>query len=128
MKKEMELNETGSDHGADAIKKRSDEIRIATEEQKIAFTEITKSVSNINIMTQSNASSSEEWRGAPRKYQAWRRRCEGKWIFSRPDGLFLLPAPAFRVHLLEGKPLGRVRGDPWQGSITITTGTSSTSI
>jgi methyl-accepting chemotaxis protein len=45
------------------LKNISDEIRIATAEQKIAFVEIIKSISLINELSQSNAASSEELAG-----------------------------------------------------------------
>lgn len=45
------------------MRNRSDEMKGATEEQKTAVTEIVKSVSNINELTQANASGAEEIAG-----------------------------------------------------------------
>ncbi len=45
---------------ADVVRDRSDEIKNATEEQKVAIDEIAKSITNINELTQSNASGAEE--------------------------------------------------------------------
>ena len=48
---------------AGKVIKRSEEIKIATQEQEIATDEIVKSVSNINLATQNNASGAEEIAG-----------------------------------------------------------------
>jgi methyl-accepting chemotaxis protein len=45
---------------ADMVKRRSEEIRIATEEQKSAVGEVVKSVGSMNDLTQSNAAGSEQ--------------------------------------------------------------------
>ncbi len=45
---------------ADVVKDRSNDIKFATDEQKTAVDEIVKSISNINDLTQSNASGAEE--------------------------------------------------------------------
>ncbi len=45
---------------ADVVKNRSDDIRNASEEQKLAVDEIVKSISDINDLTQSNAQGAEE--------------------------------------------------------------------
>ncbi len=48
---------------AEKVIKRSEEIKIATQEQELATDEIVKSVSNINLVTQSNVSGAEEIAG-----------------------------------------------------------------
>nr|HPO44578.1 hypothetical protein [Spirochaetota bacterium] len=48
---------------ADTVRGRSEEITNATGEQKIAITEIVKSISSINELTQAIASGSEEMSG-----------------------------------------------------------------
>ncbi len=48
---------------AEVVKGRSDEIANATGEQKIAITEIVRSISSINELTQAIASGSEEMSG-----------------------------------------------------------------
>ncbi|PKL36028.1 MAG: hypothetical protein CVV44_17555 [Spirochaetae bacterium HGW-Spirochaetae-1] len=48
---------------ADEVKTKSNEIKVSTEEQKTAFNEIVVSISNINELTQSNASGAEEIAG-----------------------------------------------------------------
>ncbi|HDP80553.1 MAG TPA: methyl-accepting chemotaxis protein [Spirochaetes bacterium] len=59
MHKQLEINDVVTREAGD-VQQRADEIRIATEEQKTATTEIVKSVTNINDLTQSNASGTEE--------------------------------------------------------------------
>jgi methyl-accepting chemotaxis protein len=59
MRKQLDSN-TAVNSRADDVKVRSDEIKIATEEQKTAFGEIVKSISNINELTQANASGAEQ--------------------------------------------------------------------
>ncbi|OHD70818.1 MAG: hypothetical protein A2W19_07810 [Spirochaetes bacterium RBG_16_49_21] len=59
MVEQLATNETVNEE-AEKVKGRSNEIRTATEEQKIAAEEIVKSVTNINDMTQRHATGSEE--------------------------------------------------------------------
>jgi methyl-accepting chemotaxis protein len=59
MTKQIEVNNEVN-REVNAILERSDEMKTATDEQKIAFDEIVQSISNINLITQSNASSAEE--------------------------------------------------------------------
>jgi len=60
--KQLGINENVN-REAGAVKGRSDEIANATGEQKIAITEIVKSISSINELTQAIASGSEEMSG-----------------------------------------------------------------
>ncbi|MBN1534455.1 MAG: hypothetical protein JXA20_17405 [Spirochaetes bacterium] len=53
--------------GAELAMKRSDEMRIATEEQKTAVTEISRSISGINEITQKNSEESERLFGHARE-------------------------------------------------------------
>jgi methyl-accepting chemotaxis protein len=59
MKKQLATNETVNQE-AKKVKGRSDEIRTATEEQKIAAEEIVKTITSINELSQNFATSSEE--------------------------------------------------------------------
>lgn len=59
MQKQLEINDVVTREAGD-VQQRAHEIKIATEEQKTATGEIVKSVSNINDLTQSNASGTEE--------------------------------------------------------------------
>ncbi|MDY6969951.1 MAG: methyl-accepting chemotaxis protein, partial [Spirochaetota bacterium] len=59
MNKQSEMNESVNEE-TDNVKRFSDEIRTATEEQNTAANEIVKSITNINELTQTNASSVEE--------------------------------------------------------------------
>ncbi len=59
MKEQIESNITVN-RDAIEMRNRSEEIKNATEEQKIAMAEIVKSIGEINVQTQSNASGSEE--------------------------------------------------------------------
>lgn len=62
MKKQLEINNIVNKE-ADEVKVRSDEIRNATGEQKIAVEEIVKSISKVNDLIQSSATASEELSG-----------------------------------------------------------------
>ncbi len=62
MNRQIESNEMVNKE-ADIVKERSEEIRVATEQQKTAVNEIVRSISNINDLTQSIASGSEEMTG-----------------------------------------------------------------
>ncbi|MFC1668992.1 methyl-accepting chemotaxis protein [Spirochaetota bacterium] len=62
MKKQVEANET-INLDAKMVKERSDQIQKASEEQKNASTEIVKSVTHINDLTQVNAAGAEEMAG-----------------------------------------------------------------
>ncbi|MGV7928087.1 MAG: methyl-accepting chemotaxis protein [Spirochaetota bacterium] len=62
MKKQLDANATAN-RDALEMRQRTDEIKTMTEEQKTAVTEIVKSVSNINELTQANASGAEEMAG-----------------------------------------------------------------
>ncbi|MBP7737620.1 MAG: methyl-accepting chemotaxis protein [Spirochaetes bacterium] len=59
MKDQLEINSTVNAKAGD-VKIGADQIRGATEEQKTAVSEIVRSVSNINELTQSNASGAEQ--------------------------------------------------------------------
>lgn len=58
MDKQQNLNLQVNSEAENAIN-RSDEMRMATEEQKVAVTEITRSISNVNQLTQSNSEGAE---------------------------------------------------------------------
>jgi methyl-accepting chemotaxis protein len=62
MKSQVDSN-TEVNREVDLVKIKSDEIRVATGEQKLAVEEISKSISNINQSTQSNAAGAEEMSG-----------------------------------------------------------------
>ncbi len=59
MRKEVEINEKANMEILE-VKQRSEEIKHSSEEQKIAITEIVKSISSINDMTQATATGAEE--------------------------------------------------------------------
>lgn len=59
MEKQKDLNSQVNSEAEYAIS-RSDEMRMATEEQKTAVTEITRSISNVNELTQSNTAEAEK--------------------------------------------------------------------
>ena len=59
MKIQLDRNESVNSE-AEAARQRSDEIRNATNEQKLATDEIVRSITSINELTQANASGSEE--------------------------------------------------------------------
>jgi methyl-accepting chemotaxis protein len=59
MKSQLDTNANVNSEIA-KVENRSDEMKSATSEQKVAFDEIVNSISNINILTQQNASGSEE--------------------------------------------------------------------
>ncbi len=59
MRQQVDINTKANDEMA-AVQQRSDEIKSASEEQKIAIEEIVKSISNINHVTQATASGAEE--------------------------------------------------------------------
>lgn len=58
MDKQKNLNSQVNSEAENAIN-RSDEMRMATEEQKVAVAEITRSISNVNELTQSNSRGAE---------------------------------------------------------------------
>jgi methyl-accepting chemotaxis protein len=58
MQRQIEKNKDVNTN-SDKVKNRSDEIKVATDELKIVIEEITKSVSNINELTQSNAAGAD---------------------------------------------------------------------
>ncbi|EQA47067.1 methyl-accepting chemotaxis protein signaling domain protein [Leptospira broomii serovar Hurstbridge str. 5399] len=59
MGEQLKRNESVNRSGVE-VKSRSDSIRAAVQEQKLAIEEIARTISNINDLTQSNAASSEE--------------------------------------------------------------------
>ncbi|TGK06274.1 methyl-accepting chemotaxis protein [Leptospira fletcheri] len=59
MGEQLKSNESVNQSGLE-VKSRSDSIRAAVQEQKMAIHEISTTISNINDLTQSNAASSEE--------------------------------------------------------------------
>ena len=63
MKRQMELNSNANREILGTMQ-RSEEIKNAMEEQKIAVTEIVKSISNINMLIQSSASGAEQMAGS----------------------------------------------------------------
>jgi len=58
MKEQQNINRSVNTEAAN-VKRRSDEIKNSTEEQKVAVTEIVRSVANVNELTQSYASGAE---------------------------------------------------------------------
>lgn len=59
MRKEVDINEKANKEILE-VKQRSEEIKNSSEEQKIAISEIVRSISNINDMTQATATGAEE--------------------------------------------------------------------
>ena len=59
MREQSDLNEDVT-RSAEDVRKRSEEIRSSTDEQRIATGEIVKSVSSVNLLTQSYATGAEQ--------------------------------------------------------------------